>query len=257
VWQGSLYYSKYRSQFETYAGAKSDFETEYGYDGEFTRVNYQGAIGNIDDRRQPPFPWFPPHNLGFQDLGDHQLADFLAVAPVVKSDQRLSAISRSDSTLMGTDVVDRVECIKIRCDAYVTGDEKPRSRYLFWIAPERNYLILRSEQYLVYASIDVPICEYETSDWRKIADGIWLPFRGSAILRQVSTDKAPKDWDLVSTTSYIIDSVNLHPKYPKEFFSSIEMPKDRRVYIIKGGKIVDTRVNGRSVETAVREEVEE
>src|SRR5579864_3197172 len=138
IFQGLMYYNEERSVLEMMDGSHRELISEIGYDGEVTRINEQGTLGNINYSRVLPVTFFPPNRLGYTELNEYELADFIEFSPPLSTGSHFLTIR---SLLLGTDRWNGHECVKVQCDDYGRPPEaQPRASTYLWIYPSRNYL---------------------------------------------------------------------------------------------------------------------
>ena len=235
--------SKYRGTIQEncalLGGAKLDLLTDTGYDGSLTRTNLQNTVGNISDIREPTTRWNTPHRMAFQELPkDFMLSDFLAFRSSVRSLPEYKTFTVS-TKLLGEESVGGIKCIKIESSWKRNNEKIAASRYIFWIASERNYLPLRAETYYPPYSDAIPLERYAVSDLRELIPGLWAPFE--ATLTQSSLDDLLKGVESpYSKLHTVIDEMKLDPNYSDDYFSNVPMPLDAPIYTLKGGQIIKT-----------------
>jgi len=245
VWQSGLYFGRVTYHWDMSDGTRKEVEGEYGYDGELCRRNFMGGIGDILDVKEPESEFFPPHRWA---VAEFYKAPTLAAA--FEQDPTLWGTlkpgERQETTIVGREEIDGVRCIKLRCRWFHPDGSEENSRYHTWIAPERNYLAARHEQYLTHTSLEIPLAEYQVGDWREVAPGVWLPFRARMkgySPRHMREGKRV----LTSDTTYTLESAGLDPHYGIELFRDVKMPEVGPTYTIKNGEIVSTEWRGAPV----------
>jgi hypothetical protein len=238
AWQGPYYYALDEKKTTLFDGSESESVSEVGFDGKVTRLNDQGHFGNINYSRVKVWPWIAPQYWGCAVLGEHGVANFMECSESLRADPAFTGTTRVVNTILGNTTLRDRECVKLQCDAHVGDDVLPRSRYIFWIAPAFNYLTLRTEQYLVPSSLKLPIREYEITELREVAPGLWMPAH-CEFRNYVDPGIHKTEQPVIRTLcSYTLNSIALDVNHPPEYFAKVEMPKNVPVYTIKGGKIV-------------------
>lgn len=257
VCQGARYYFRIHEQAEMQDGSKREWKSEQGYDGELTRMNSKGQIGNIDDRRISPRV-LPPHRLAMPEWGEHDPADVLELSDKIRADNRFDRLARVENRIRGPVEWKGLRCVEVESLAYAPNQEKPATRYVFTIAPERNYLLVRTLRYFIQLSDTSPEGEYETDDWRELAPGVWCPFRCvERVFRPVGEGELPGVKPVLgepatmvpeSVITHTVHSLSLTPNHDLKLFQGIAMPRGVEVHILKGGEIVETQIDGVRVE---------
>jgi hypothetical protein len=144
------------------------------------------------------------------------------------------------STFEKEEVINGLHCFKIRSETLNRDKNTSLNSVRFvWLAPDRNYLPIKTAGYAVSWNRDLPIEVGEVSDFREIAPGIWLPFRCST--KTYDGYSLGKNKAVLSNTwECIIDKASLEPNYDVSLFEDIPFPDDAVVYEIKNGKIIDS-----------------
>ncbi len=240
VTQDELYRGKSREVHDLTDGSHQDFSNNTEYDGKLTRTNSQEAIGNISDVRVPTSAWLTPHRMAFQEIPqDFSVADWLGFRSPVRTTPAYKAFSVTLKVL-GRETIDDIACIKLESIWMRAKSTVLATRYLVWVAPERNYVPVKTETYYPAYSDTIPGVTYKASDFREVAPGQWFPYTGE--LNQLWFDDLQKQ--IVTPYSRGETSIiqaKLDPAYPVESFSDIPMPEEGTTYIFKGGEIVDTK----------------
>ena len=237
------YYARFHVSQDLTNGGRNDFVTEIGCDGDVTRTNAQGVFGNIHETRVLPRSFFPPNKLGYPELSEYDLADFIEFTPILAADENYISLSIR-SRVVGGETIDGMDCVKVDCADYGRpATYEPRAHTLLWICPDRNFLAVRCERYWHKASATLPMVVYETGDWREVAPAVWIPFGG----KQVTFDGRNLQQGLPRPAGDAFVKVNkvvLDPGYNVEQFRKIEMPKGAPIHTIRQGEIVRTAVAG-------------
>jgi len=233
VFQDGLYYASVQEASRFPDGHTEVRRSLYAFDGSSTRVNAQGLVGNIWEEWRRPSGWLTPTHVGYPEALGYAVSDMLERTEEVRDRYKLP----QKCTVLGFDKLQGLRCIKLRVEQFDAGSgRKPALHYVMWIAPERNWMVLRTERWQHFTNADpAPWFIYEASDWRQIAAGIWAPFKGSVI--QHSAD------DLKSGTVSVemravasFGNIELNPHYDIDLFRNIEMPKNGQIWLIKAGK---------------------
>jgi hypothetical protein len=221
------FYSKDEQVIEG-SGSKVS-ELTRAYDGEVTRV-LDGQIGNVHQGRDEEQNIFRPHT-------------FLLARSFVKVP--LSQWLRGADKKVFVESTERIgslDCVKLRCETW--KDNVLRTIRFLWIAPTRNYLPIRHVAYLTHYSRTIPITVGESTEFKELAPGIWLPYR---ISLTINDEWLAREGRTVTsnTETWTIRTAELDPKHDVSFFRDVTFPKGTAVYEIVDGKIVSDRIEGR------------
>jgi hypothetical protein len=215
-----------------------DFGYRQAYDGETFRdlthsvhQGKKGDVGHIATGLQPKLPSpLTPQQMGCRL--DSSLSEYL-------DGSRLKKLSRpvvQENTYLGEESVDGLRCVKMQILLKSkTPDGKDQvDKDLLWLAPERNYLPVKSETF-VAPFVDHPFVTMQASDFREVQPGVYVPFRGE----KVNYSKR-KDGSTVpgSRTVSIVKAVDLNPSYPISFFRDVPFPPGALIYVQKGDNFV-------------------
>jgi hypothetical protein len=253
IFQGMSYYARFHVIQDFTNGDRNEFVTQIGCDGERTRTNHQGKIGNINYSRVLPRSFFPPNKLGYPELSEYELADFIEFTPILAADENYKSLSIR-SRVVGSDTIDGMDCVKIDCADYGLDCVKvaradygrpqtsePRAHTILWICPDRNFLGVRCERFWHRASATLPMVVYETSDWREVSPGVWIPFGGKSVT--FDGDNLRQGLSRPNSDAHVkVTKVVLDPACRVEQFRDIEMPRDAPIYTSRDGGIVSTTV---------------
>jgi hypothetical protein len=212
-----------------------------GYDGE-RLLEYQhnsnpgnktAAIGHIITGLRPKLPsHLTPEQLGCR-LGDMTLSEYLDGSHLTKLN-RLKATQ--ETHFDGTEIIDGLQCVKLRMLFRGTAPDGKTivDKQMIWLAPDRNYLPIRSEGY-DSTSMELPFVVMTASDFREIQPGIYVPFHAEKtnFYRTKDGRNVPD-----TKTTATVKSVDLKPNYPVEFFRRVTFAPGTLVYVQKGDNIV-------------------
>lgn len=204
------------------------------YDGEKTRSVEFGLCANIHLSRWESPQVVPPHSWALMGAGfDFPLSVVLDETAAVQRhpkvkrfvDQRGPAggIRQVESRIAGEEEVGDLRCIKLVCREWIGGQTS--KTYRIWLAPERNYLCVRS-QTIVGAAFGAGD-ESRVTELREIAPGTWLPAR--ITFQQV--------YGGVREMTLQLEKGVLDPRRPREFFSDVAIPADLPVFTIQRGRL--------------------
>ena len=139
VTQGERYYGKFVESFAWTDGTDQVLTFVMAFDGKTTRTNVQEKFGNIEHARAVTTNWLTPQRMAFLELPqDFALSDWIGFGTPVKLSPQYRAYSVS-SRIIGEEKVDEIPCIKIET-VYEKVNQKPDTRFIYWVAPTRNYL---------------------------------------------------------------------------------------------------------------------
>lgn len=178
VLQGDYIYCKNSQRATTFANEEATAESIEGFDGNITRSLDGDKLVNLYHGRHERCELFRPHTWLLQCA----FMCFPMSAWLRGGDelQRHSSKVYADwyqrVELVKEDVVDGLNCFQIRTEIY-DGNAKGalNSRRLTWLAPERNYLPVKTEGYIPRWSNTIPIEAGKAEDFREVSPGIWLP----------------------------------------------------------------------------------
>jgi hypothetical protein len=140
--------------------------------------------------------------------------------------------------LEGSETVDGLECVKLRCDIWDPSRNVVNTRRVLWIAKDRNFIPIKSVGYLPRCSEDYPISEARAFEFKEVEPGVWLPMKYHRTIYS--------DYDLMKEKKHIksnvedweVKRVSLHPNYGKEFFSRVDIPPGTLVAEVVNNKVV-------------------
>jgi hypothetical protein len=161
IFQGLSYYARIQNDLQFTNGDYQNDFTEIGCDGEVTCTNQQGAFGNIDYSRLPPRSFFSPHKLGYPEVSEHELPDFIEFRPAFSEDPNYSTLTIRSRVADSTEI-DGLDCVKVECADFGRPPEsQPRARTFFSICPSRSSLPVRCERYWHRFSATLPVVMVE------------------------------------------------------------------------------------------------
>ncbi len=241
VWvvsQSPWYFCRMEHDWEYHDGKREQKASEYGFDGEWSRMNYRGEYGNIVNGPVLDVAFHLPHRWGIVDMDNLPLVDYFEWSPTLKVERRLQELCEGSKVqLLGEEDLDGLQAIKVRFEFVTRGGRANNRFFLIWIVPDRNYLPARSEQYLSTASDEMAEHTVRVLSWREALPGIWMPERCEAVLCDVEAIRKGQRV-VTARKNYYLDSVQFSPNRPTEFFRNVEMPVDNVVYTVVDGEIV-------------------
>lgn len=242
-WQGELYHCQYEESVSFRNGNVRRLLSYYGYDGTTTRLNENGAIGNVSDARVGAYPWCAPHLFGFPEFGEVTPSDLAACNARKRAVAALDRIASVRAKVLNESLVGSVTCT---CIELLTLDDKgaPIGRINVFLAPSRNWLPARTERFMGKKGselLNIPVSEFEVVEWREPQPKVWVPSK--------VVGKNYNGGVLANNATLELKRIAFDVNHGKEFFSNVTMPSAGIVYHIKGGQIVRSeRLNGKGVE---------
>jgi hypothetical protein len=240
-------------------GNPIDPDFTLGYDGQLLRsYRHSGKIGNIRQRHDIDSRLFTPHTIV---LEHHSLRVPLSV--LLKGDDAIKAHpggrnfspDRIEVSYLGDETWNGMPCNKVELD-YVDRKATKRtvnSRSIFWLAPQRNYVLVKHEGYNPVVDSDVIPVEVGTvTEMRELAKGIWMPF---AVTITIFSQIAARENRLVESEHKIITvaSATLTPNYPLDLFRDIRFPDGAIVYNVdQEGRITSSYQMGAPLDPGVK-----
>jgi hypothetical protein len=202
-----------------------------------------GYLANIilEAGRRPSIPFARlPHSLL---RGDSETPESEDLAAQLRGETR-SPTSQLELTYEGIEEVDGISCVKL-CSRVRNSKEPERSNETYlWYARDYSYMLVKSVFLWRMKDERYPDCVEQVSDWRKLPEGVVIPFEA----RRTRYMMKPTNEPVASGVDTIrILRCSLSPNYPKEFFTIGEIPKGTVVYMVKGDDIFRTYVQGDDV----------
>lgn len=250
VQQGELIYYRGSTEFQHADDPQRRFERLSAYDGERTRTVEVGNSANIHLARYEASQVYPPHTWAMKPLWvNFPLSVYLQGTPAVAAHPKVRRIPRPAGTVYemtqvqceyaGMEKVGDLSCHKIRCQRW-SRLTSPPATHILWLAPERNYLCVKTQ--LTYASTgnELPSEESLVEEFREIAPGLWLPAR----IRFTSYDGMAlrENRSVVDETEVLtLDQATLNPSRPVTFFRDVQIPDSLPVFTISAeGTMIDS-----------------
>jgi hypothetical protein len=112
------------------------------------------------------------------------------------------------------------------------------------LAPSRNYLPVKREQYNYNYTKEFPLGVGVAEDFREIGAGVWLPFRMTVTTYDERAARLEKHQVESNVEVMDVEFASLNPNYDISLFRDIKYPDGAVVYQVKDGKIVDSYVQG-------------
>jgi hypothetical protein len=156
--------------------------------------------------------------------------------------------TESTVTYDGDEEIDGLQCHRVKLSALLDSwkDGKGPTVLFLWISPERNYLPVRSEFYFrdQWKPGATPGEVGHAEDFRKIAPGVWFPFRVVSECNDLEAERKEGKKQLRNQRVYTVEKAELDPHYDDSLFQDIPFPDGAIVYHIENDKIVRKYVKG-------------
>lgn len=235
VLQDELIYLKHDQQIRDVEGKSVSQDCLHGYDGEVTRMVEQNSYANIHSGKVRDPRALEPHLFLLNRWSLRgRLSDYLA-----GEQSQFEPGFQWECTFEGEETLNGLRCFKLRLDTLTTADPaRTVQRSLFWLAPERNYLLVKSEFYRPDLSETLVGEIGETDDLREIAPGLWFPFHFKTVSYHAEV-LAQNKHIVDNTEEGFVDEVKLNPHYDIDLFRNIPIPPDIPVYVLADGEVVD------------------
>ena len=148
----------------------------------------------------------------------------------------------------GDDVIDGLRCHRLKVfynEDRWKDDQGPAVRFL-WVAPERNYLPIRSESHArgTRRPGGSPLRLGRAEDLREISPGVWFPFRVIRDNNMPRIDPEIGKRKVANREVLTFQKAELDPHYDISLFRDIPFPDGAFVYEIENDKIVRKYVKG-------------
>lgn len=189
-----------------------------------------------------------PHMLLFRQMAIHAPLSVLvsggstyAAHPLGNQDSRLLV----ESEYVGEVEFNGLICHKIYVTTSVVGFEGWHDRWELWLAEERNFIPVRMFSYMGGLGGDIPVAEGSVADFMEVSPGLWFPTHANVAkydLRELQKTRTQVEaW----RSDYVIDKVQVDPKYPRKFFQELVFPRGTSVYVQgPAGNITDSYLVG-------------
>jgi hypothetical protein len=141
--------------------------------------------------------------------------------------------------------IDGIRCVGISGE-YHGPDPLGKQRgtkSVFWLAIDRHYIPVRTELYEFEWHATIPWGTIETSDWREIEPGVFVPFK-SVMKGYWEKDLRQNKLTLANTYTFTVREASLRPNYDLSFFEDLEIPDGIMVYVAENGTAVESYVKG-------------
>ncbi|HEX7445947.1 MAG TPA: TlpA disulfide reductase family protein [Pirellulales bacterium] len=154
------------------------------FDGEFTRSIEFGNSVNVHTGRHEPARMMPPHGWSVFQLriSSLPLSVYLSGTTAIREHPkafqspgqqgRTFDLARVETEI---DKIDGFACKLLRLGDVSSGQAEPYRFTFLWLAPERNYLPIRSERCDLTCSETLPTGSTQVAEWQELKPGVWLP----------------------------------------------------------------------------------
>lgn len=212
------------------------------FDGEKTTSIEYGNSVNIHERRYEPSQLFPPHCWGMlQTEVNFPLSIYLAGTEAMKNHPKVRRYPqeyglahefyRVECEFDKEEVVGELNCFKIRCRPWHRSNGAFTTQFL-WLAPERNYLCVKSKTLPLNGIEEFPLNESVVEEFEQIAPDLWLP--GKVVIKEYDYQAARKqEAKLRFTRSQTLEKAVYKPQHPPELFQNVEVPEELPLFTIR------------------------
>ncbi len=240
VLQGDLFRVE-RTGHSRKSKSTSSRDRIHSFDGSFSRILEQNAIGNINHGRLADRDAIFPHMILLRttSYSSVPLSVFLSGHEAIRAhpDGRLSDGKTFQVMYGGECKIKDLNCHKVIVTSF-TASKKVSSKYEIWLAESRNYLPVKRLFFRPKYSNDIPEAEGIVNEFREISEGVWFPFDAKVVKYNQFTLQRERKQELQWTRRYLVESAKLDPTYKREYFSDVNFPDGTSMYEVKDGKII-------------------
>jgi hypothetical protein len=206
------------------------FDLIEAFDGETQRRLNQNVVANVSRTRKENRDRFWPHTLV---LGHAHLYGPLSLIlrgePAIKAspfaDQLKPGVSFA-SRIEGVEQVEGLLCRKVVLGIIRRGAET--GRFELFLAQERNLIPVKMLQY-TRESTTKPSATAVVREWKELRPGIWSPLKIDLTVYDSAQLREHDIQHLGWTQKYFVESIDLNPHYPREYFSNVPIPKGTKI----------------------------
>jgi hypothetical protein len=147
--------------------------------------------------------------------------------------------------LDGQEIVDGIPCVRVLVENPLKDKEGRdcTERSVYWLSPDRHYLPVKLELFRHDFSRSCVFTRVESSDWREIEPGIFIPFK--AVKKNYWPEDLKRNTEtLYMTTALTVRQISLRPEFEDSLFEDLPIPDGLPVYVVENGKIVKSYVQG-------------
>lgn len=191
---------------------------ESSFDGKQTSIRLNDQVADVHQGRYDESMILHPHMLLHRGLSLRvPLSVYLrgTGAMAVQSPTAVSPERERSTEYLGVASIDG-----LRCHRVAVSSNGGKSRRDFWLAEDRNFLVVKTTSHLQRVDPFIPVAEGLVARFQQTESDVWLPESGVYTLFDKtlldSTGESIPSWK----HTFRIVSVTLNPKYPDEFFES-------------------------------------
>jgi hypothetical protein len=245
VYQDNLVYYKGLESGATVSGPDFEKSDLRAYDGEYTRLVKNKTLANKVKGRQDEPITFRPHTWLLDRGRSVPLSVFLTGGKELQAHPQAGSYQNYTvrTAFVGEENLDELPCLKLRCEGRSGAGESYWMRDL-WLAPTRNYLLVRKLGFDSRYSKDLPLEDARVKTFREISPGVWFPVSETITVYNERVIKEENKLTVSNVTEVVVDKVSLEPNHDIGFFRDIEFPGGAVVYELDGGKQVDAYIQG-------------
>ena len=214
---GNRFYALVENSSRTKTKFFISFE-ERSFDGKQTSIQLNDQVADIHQGRYDDSIVLLPHMLLL-----HHGSTLLPLSVYLRGTNATAAQSptgMSPERKASTEYLGVVSVDGLRCHRVAVSSNGGESRRDFWLAEDRNYLVVKTKSYIRRVDPFIPVSEGHVAGFQQTESDVWLPESGIYTL----FDKAVIDSTGESIPSwkhtFRIVSATLNPEYPDEFFES-------------------------------------
>lgn len=254
VFQGKLHYYSGTTKQQSQSGTKEDRLFVRGYDGErnrsfdHERVSNTGVANIRFDATFQHDSIFSPYRLAVRAYHRYRLSEVLD-GTMLKEPQSQGIEISASVAVDGQETIDGIPCVRLvhtkrTFNPSMGGPKgkKLKTKDIYWLGEDRHYMLVKVVNYSDLGGFfDHPVGVSQTSDWREVEPGIFVPFKA------VLTGYNLVDGVVRHTVTYVrtVKDISLSPNYDVSLFREIAIPGGLPVYVVKGGKIVQNYLQPR------------
>lgn len=197
-------------------GVKSSHKIRISYDGQQTRLVEDGII-RFEPGKDLNWPLRKPHVFLLDRLAEVPTLSRLLTSPTARG-YFLSIAYETEEIING------LNCHRIRLETWVKGQQQ-HDYIRIWLAPERNWIPIRTEGYALGYSDSIPLQISEITAWHQPAPGLWFPHK----IRDITHDEqsAAQGKTVISYESETsLTNISFSPKFDRKYFQEVPLPME-------------------------------
>lgn len=242
VVQGQYFRFERKAEGETIAKKENKIHRLFAYDGSKTRSKADGIINVQDSLVNHKTYAFRPHGLLLEEyLWKVPLSVLLKGGDELKNHPDAGDFKtnyHAEASVLGYDTFQDVKCIKLKVKAKALNDSHANIESILWISPKHSYLPIRQQGFSLQTSTTIPTAVGEVITFKELKEGICLPATWKHTVYDPHVIKESGSQKELCTYEGTLDSFDLHPNYPIEFFSQFDYPTGATYYELNAaGKI--------------------